>query len=230
MKSVNIFAIVSVILVLIILAVTLFFVLGNRNDKKPVDDTTDIFDCLTIDDLKDYIKDNKIKTYYFETDSCYIESMLVLGVDAVVEFSFQNNYTSQIKATYQIFECVDENAEEDNLKQIDVKSYQFTKKDKETIQEGFNKVKSGLEEKLGCKLEKYSLIPTREGLKIDDSEEEFYDGSFVREYSVRDKDGKLWILRFEASYGYSRATLIKLINDSEYDGFVPTVDITTKGD
>lgn len=222
MKKINLLAIIAIVLVAIIVAVTLFFVIGSHNNN----DTDDILSCSTTASVKEYIEQNKIEIYSFETDYCHISDVPVLGSEATVEFFFNGESTSQIKAYYTLFQCIDENASEEELESFDVMSYEFTQNDKKEITDAFDKVKKGVEKKLGCTLEKYDLIPTQNGLEIEDNEDKFYQGLFVREYSVRDSSGMLWLLRFEASYGMAQATLIKVVDDSGYEGFIPAIDMT----
>jgi len=223
MKKINFLAIIAAVLVVIIIAVTLFFVFGNRTEK---DNSGEILNCSTVADVKEYIEQNKIESYSFDTDYCYIGNISVLGSNSDVEFLFKNEATIQISVLYPLFQCIDENASEKELESFDVMSYEFTQNDKKDITNAFDKVKKGVENKLGCTLEKYDLIPTQNGLEIEDNEDKFYQGLFVREYSVRDRSGTLWLLRFEASYGLAQATLIKVVDDSGYEGFIPAIDMT----
>ena len=155
MKKINLLAIIAAVLIFVIIAVTLFFVFGNRTSK---DNNGEILSCSTVADVKEYIEQNKIESYSFDTDYCHIGNISVLGSNSDVEFLFKNEITIQISVLYPLFQCIDENASEEKLESFDVMSYEFTQKDKNDITNAFDKVKKGVENKLGCTLEKYDLI------------------------------------------------------------------------
>ena len=220
-KRVNLIAIFSIILIFVIVAVSLFIILGNKTS-----DNNEILNCSTITEVKEYIENNDIASYGFDSNYCHISDVSVMDLIADVEFLFKDEATAQITVFYDLFQKIDEDASQEELESFDVMTYKFTENDKKEIVNSFNKVKQNAENKFGCKFEKYDLIPTQEGLEIDNDENKFYEGLFVREYSVRDSYGMLWLLRFEASYGMARATLIKVVDDSGYEGFIPIVDMT----
>lgn len=220
MKRVNIIATFAVFILIVAAAITLFFVFNNNNGDY------DLLECKNISDVKEYIEDAKVESYNFEKDSAYLSNVDVLEYNADVEFHFYNEATAQIVSYFTLFQCVDENASEEELQNFDVMSYEFTDKDKEQINSNFNKIKGKFQEKIGCTFEHYDLIPTQEVLEIEDDESKFYKGLYVREYSVRDSYGVLWLLRLEASYGMSRATLYKVVDDSGYEGFISAIDMT----
>lgn len=224
MKKVNLLSIIAIVLFFSI-GVALFFVLGNKGNKS---DVNDVLDCSTLSEVKEYIEQNKVESYSFDTDICRMSNVSVLGCDASLDFYFENESTDQIKVYYTLFQCIDENASEEELESFDVMSYNFTQRDKEEIVKAFNNVKSSFERKIGCTLEQYDLVPAHEGVAIEDDDDKFYQGLLVKEYSVRDTSGILWLLRFEASYGMARATLIKVVDDSGYEGFIPKIDMTKK--
>ncbi len=223
MKSINLLAIIAIVLVVVIIAVTLCFIIGKNGEKN---DEIDVLNCSDLKEVKEFIEENEIEAYSFDTDYCHMSNVSVLNSEATVEIFFKNEATSQFKVYYTLFQCVDENASQEELENFDIMSYSFSQEDKDEINIAFDRVKKSFENKLGCILEQYDLIPTQEGVEVEDNDEKFYQGLLIKEYSVRDSWGTIWLLRLEASYGMARATLIKVVDDSGYEGFIPSVDMT----
>lgn len=217
MKKVNLLAIIAVILVAIIAATVVFIAVKDNKDD------TNILNFSTIDEVKNYAEDNNIEKYSFDNEYGCLREVEVLGSTADVEFYFSKGTTSQIVAKYIVFQHEYEYSEDES---VEIPLYKFTEKDKKEISEDFKVIKTAFEEKIGCTLEQFDALPTQEGITLDNSDEQFYQGLFIKEYSVRDKSGVLWLLRFEASNDFAVARLEKIIDDSSFDGFIPHIDLS----
>lgn len=226
MKKINILAIMGIALLLVVVVGILIFV--RKDDSKA--EESNILQAVSKSEVKQYIESNDIEKFSFDTNACYLGDVEVLGNGAQVEFFFdEKDETKQIVTYYTLFQYVNDKATEDEIESVEDNSlYDFTDKDKKKITELFDDVKKSFEEYVGCEIEQYDLIPTHEGVSTEDNDENFYQGNVVREYSVRDKAGILWLLRYEASYGSAEATLIKIVDDAEYEGFIPIVDMYNK--
>lgn len=226
MKKINLLAVMGVALLLVALAGILIFI---RRDNSNAEENA-ILQFVNKSEVQEYIKSNDIEKYSFDTNTCYLGEIEVLGKEAQVELFFdEKEETKQIVTYYTLFQYVNEKATENEIESVeDNELYSFTDKDKKKIEELFDEIKEMFGEYIGCELEQYDLLPTHEGVSLDDDDKSFYQGNVIREYSVRDRGGVLWLLRYEASYGNATATLIKLVDDSEYEGFIPTIDISNK--
>lgn len=224
MKKVNILAVIGIILILIVLAIV-FITFGNGKNEK-----NSILSAKNKAEVNEYIKSNKIELYGFESNHCYIDQINLLNSDSNMKIFFnENDETDQIVVDYTLFEYVNENISEEDIESTENETaYVLTNKDKEKIQKSFEKIKSAFEEYIGCEIKQYDLIPTYEGASTEDNDENFYSGNVIREYSVRDKAGALWLLRYEAANGGASATLMKIIDETEYEGFIPIVDMYNK--
>jgi len=226
MKKINLLAIMGVALFLVIVAGIFVFVC---KDDKPTEECI-ILGASNRTEVKKYIESNGIEKYSFDTNTCYLGEIEVLGKEAQVEFYFdEKEETKQIVTYYTLFQYVNEKATENEIESVeDNKLYSFTDKDKKKIEESFDEIKEVFGAYMGCELEQYDLLPTHEGVSLEDDAKSFYQGDVIREYSVRDKMGVLWLLRYEASYGNATATLVKIVDDTEYEGFIPVIDMSTK--
>ena len=252
MKSVNILAIAAVVLAVVIAIVVLLVVFANPNETR---NEVALLQCSTMTAVKEYAQRNEL-SYGDSVDGVIVENVPLFGTDSVVNFTFQDEAVSRINVEYVLFQLepgiapedvpeatakelpadLPEDISEDELFEImyeeieetnSVMQYVFTKEDREEIAKAFDAVKAGFEEYVGCgEITQYDVVPLGEGATAEDDEEKFYQGLFLKEYSVRDRNNVLWILRFHAAYGQSTAILSKIVDDSEYEGFIPVVDLT----
>ena len=190
---------------------------------------TDVLTCATRTAVEDFIEANKIKQYALDDASCIFNSLVVLDKEASVEVSFSEETVSRISAVWELFDghmahAAADQGEEDDV--VNADPYEFTQAEKDEVRASFDALREKLEERLGAKLEQYDILPVYEGAVLEDTEDQFYQGTHIREYSVRDKAGTLWILRFEACSGVVKASLVKLLDETGYEGFLPVVDLT----
>ncbi len=222
MKKVNLLAIAAIIL-LIIIAVVLLFCFGSHDER---DNKVDLLKCSTVSDVEDCIKHSEVEAYELTDDYCMIYGISLFGADSQVEYTFSGEAVSRINIDFTIFQDSFEGLSEEELESFDITQYQFAPEDKEIIQKAFDDVKTAFEQYVGCSIDHYDLIPAQIGTQIEDNEDLFYRGLLIREYSVRDRNNVLWLLRYQASYGMAHATLIKIVDDSGFEGFVPVIDMT----
>ena len=183
---------------------------------------------ITEREQEKYISENSIKSYSFDADIAYIRGIDLFGATADIEFLMTEENFDEISVGYMLFQPSTEVYENDVDVPDEVPIYQFTDKDKDDINKAFDVVKTGFEEYIGCTFEDYDLVPTVDSENLEKNEANFFDGKFIKEYSVRDSNGVLWIMQFEASYGSSTVVIHKLVNESGFDGFVPAIDLTKK--
>lgn len=222
MKKVNLLAIIAIILVVVV-AVVLLFCFGNRSES---DNKGDLLKCSTVSDVEDYIRRNEIKRYELNDDACAIDGISVFGANSIVEISFQDKAVSRINVDYTLFQDSFEGLSEEERESFDITQYQFSQENKERIDKAFNEIKISFEQYVDGSVDHYDLIPTQEGVSIEENEDLFYQGLLIKEYSLRDRNNVLWLLRYQAAYGMAHATLIKIVDETGYEGFVPIVDLT----
>ena len=228
MKKINFLAIIIAVLVVIVVGVTIFLVFGSNKDSE----NNIIYAGTNVDEIKSFIEDNNIKNYYFDKDSVFLYDVEIFGDDADVEIICSNDMIKTMTMNYTLFlpydedEKIDVDDTENDVADTEITYYEFTEKDKENIEKSFNKIKDELGKELGCSLEQYDIIPTQTGVELQDNADMFFKGLFVKEYSVMDKFGVLWFLRYEASYGVATATIVKVVNDESYKGIIPALDLT----
>lgn len=228
MKKINLLAVIGIVFLVFIVAGFMIWV--SKDGKKTEENQVFLLDNKS--DVEAYVDANSLQRYSFDIDECYLGDLQVLGHDAEVECYFdESNNISQLVVHYLLFQYTssDETGTEDEESE-DTSIYDFTDEDKKKIDESFQSIKKLLEKYLDCKLETYDVVPTYQEANTEDSDENFYQGNVIREYSIRDRAGILWLLRYEASYGSATATLEKVIDDSEYAGFIPAIDMFGKTD
>lgn len=194
-----------ILAVLILIAVGVFFVL----DKEPAN--TDIFACTTKTAVEDYLKNNKAEQYAMDDGQCRIQNLEVLDREAKVTVLFNAESASRTSAVWTLSDEI---------------AHEFTQAEKEKIGASFDAIKEKLEKKLGTQLEQYDLLPSFEGVVLEDTEEQFYQGAHIREYSIRDEMGALWLFRYEVCGGIAQVSLTRLFDETGYEGFIPAVDMT----
>lgn len=223
MKKVNLLAIIAIVLAAAAAVAVWFFCFGNRGEE---DTETALLNCSTVFDVEEYISAHGIETYELSTDFCAVNGVSLFGADAEVEFAIENEAVSRIRVKYTLFQDAFEELGETDLETYDITQYRFSQEDKEYIEKAFNDLKERFEQYVGGTLEQYDLLPAQEGVSTEENEELFYQGLQIKEYSVRDRNGVLWLLRYQAAYGMAHATLMKIVDDFDYEGFIPGVDLT----
>ncbi len=223
MKKAYIVAIVVIVLGIVITAVSMSF---EFNDSEEIEDKNELLKCLTVTEVKQFIDNHKVANYVLNDDDCFINDISVLGSECVSNFIFDGEAVSQIKVEYTLFQDAFEGLSDEEMENYDFSQYKFSEEHKKLISDAFHNIKTEFESFVGCTISQYDVIPTQVGVSYEDSDDRFYQGHLVREYSVRDRNGVLWLLRYKAAYGTAHATLIKVVDDSGYDGFMPIVDLT----
>lgn len=212
------------ILVAVLLAIVCFIVFGIKGGS---DKNLDILSVSNKEELQEYVSNNKIESYGFDEDVAYIRDIKIFDKTADIEFLMTDDVVDEIDVYFTLFQIgMDEEYENDTDVSDDTVEYQFTDKDKEQINKSFEIIKTSFGDYLGCSFEKYDVIPIENSESLENNEENFYAGKFLKEYSVRDKDGVLWIMRFEASYGSATTVIYKLVDESGFDNFIPSIDLT----
>lgn len=217
MKKVNLFAVAGIVIATIVAVVLLVSFSG----KKEKETTLDIFECSNVSEIKEYAEKNKVQYYGNDDDSLTISNSNVLGYDTEVVFFLIDEEVYKSEAYIPLFEYVSEEAQDDY-------NYKFSEEDKKDIEESISEVLSRLGNEFGCTIEQYDIVKNGKDVTYDNEEEAFFDGLITREYSIRDKEGRLWLLRIAAYQNYSNAILIQVADESNYEGFIPSVDLSSE--
>ena len=221
-KTIIIISVLAVVLVALICVITF---VPKSNSVKNID----ILALSAEDDFKEYISNSNIESYSFDKDLAYVNDIELFNKEADIEFYMTDEGFSEINVCFVLFpEEADDEYETDDEVSDDIPEYQFTEKDKNNINKSFEAIKEGFEEYIGCKFTEYDMVPIESLQGVKNNEENFFNGKFLKEYSVRDSDGILWIMRYEASYGSATTVIHKVVNESGYEGFVPGIDLTKK--
>ena len=219
-------AIIIGILALVLVALICVIIFGPKPEE--TSKNVDILALSNRADLEKYMSENSIKSYSFDDDIAYVRSIELFGASADIEFLMADDVLDEISVGYVLFQPALDEYENDTDVPDDVPVYQFTDKDKEDINKGFGAIKAEFEKYIGCVFEDYDLVPTVDSENLEKSEANFFDGKYIKEYSVRDSKGILWIMQFEASYGSSTVIIHKFVDETGFEGFVPAIDLTKK--
>ena len=182
-------------------------------------------------ELEEYIEKEEIDIYSFNIDMAYIGGITLFDTESEIEFYMHNGAVTEMNAYFLLFQPEMSEMTEPPAEEAEPEAtqpYVFTDGEKAEIEAAFQTVKKGFEEYVGCSLKNYDIIPTHDTETLEDNDAAFYAGEFMKEYSVRDSNGILWILRYEASIGYASAILYKIVDETGFEGFVPSVDMTKK--
>lgn len=224
----KILVILGCIVLIISIAVASYFLFFVPKDEAQPQKQDDMLALSTKDEIEEYIDKNRINIYGLEEDVFYLLGVEVLGQGADVEFYFNENNVNEINVTYYLFfpGLNEEHYDETEIVENEGTIYQFTQEDKDDITNKFNTIKDNFEQYVGAYFEMYDLIPTHTVESLEDTDESFYNGDFIKEYSVRDASGVLWIMQYEASVGTSTVNIKKIIDETDYEGFIPIIDLT----
>ena len=222
MNKVKLIAIITSV-VLVVIAGVLLLTLGRNSVEY------DLLSCNTKGMLEDYIDGNKITNYVLDEQHCSFNSLSIFGRESSAEVLFDNDAIEQISVSWELYDPIkilvangEITEEQANTEYV----HKYTQEEIESLNLSFASLKKEMENRFGIILEHYDLIPTYDGASLEDNAEHFLNGSYIREYSVRDKSGVLWFLRFEICGGIGHASLIKLIDETGYEGFIPILDMT----
>lgn len=244
MKKVLIIAIGIILLVAIVLGIV--FLLPSKNASE---DTIDFSKTNATEFFKEL--DEKGTEYTKLDESSYIiPEQTVMNTKADVYIQVQNDKIIEATSNYLLFSDIDysndfgavrddESAGQDDMEEeIEsedsnteiVKEYKYSSKEKKEIQSEIDNLKKSFETKLGCgELTNYSLTPfiETEGIEIpDDDLEKVLKGYYQMEYSVRDKEGRLWFLWIYSPYtGVMEASVTMIDSPDEYQDFEPIINM-----
>ena len=212
------------ILLVILISLICIIVFGPKTNKGK---NLDVLSISSRSEIENYIEQNNIETYSFDEESACISNIDLFDFKADVNFIIFNDNVDEINIGFLLFQYTSGTEyENDTDVPEEVPVYQFTDKDKNEISKTFNSIKKHFESYLGCTFEDYDVVPTINFEDIENNEDNFFDGKFVKEYSVRDGNGVLWIMRYEASYGSASVEIYKIINETGFEGFIPAIDMT----
>lgn len=244
MKKVLIIAIGIILLVAIVLGIV--FLLPSKNESE---DSIDFSKTNATEFFKEL--DEKGTEYTKLDESSYIiPEQMVMNTKADVYIQVQNDKIVEATSNYLLFSNIDysndfgavrddesagqddmeEEIESENSNTEIVKEYKYSSKEKKEIQSEIDNLKKSFETKLGCgELTNYSLTPfiETEGIEIpDDDLEKVLKGYYQMEYSVRDKEGRLWFLWIYSPYtGVMEASVTMIDSPDKYQDFEPIINM-----
>lgn len=243
MKKVLIIAIGIVLLVAIVLGAV--FLLPS---KQPTEPTID-FSKSTTSELFKELEDNGTEYTKLDEITYIIPEQVLLNSKSDIYIQVKNEKIVEVSTNYLLFSNTDysndmgvvaddESAGQDGSEEeienenttVEEKEYKYSTKNKKEIQSEIDNLKKSFEIKLGCgELTNYSLTPfiETEGIEIpDDDLEKVLKGYYQMEYSVRDKDGRLWFLWIYSPYtGVMEASVTMIDSPDEYQDFEPIINM-----
>lgn len=199
------------VVVLAIIGVVLFLIFGGGADK------TELLNCTTRGQVQAFFDEAKAENGYINDAQCYMENVELFGRKATVDVSFNGDLVSDLQVNWILHHL---DFSEDETAQT------FGESDRKIVSEEFENLRKEFSKYLGAELVQYDLAPAYMDAPLEDSDEQFFLGNHLREYSVRDRSGNLWILEMSASYGMAVARLRKVVDESGYVGFIPALDLT----
>lgn len=209
----KIIIIVAIVVLVLAIAVTAILFFDNKKNEDPT-----LLNCSTKAEIDSLIESEKIEATVVRDNYIRIDSYEILSSKAKVEIIYSDDDSFySFSLLFDLF--IHEFAEGE-------KEYKFSSKDKEKIEDEFNDIKIAFGEYLGCELERYDIVPAKDIEKLEDTDEAFYNGDIIREYSVRDENGMLWILSYSAVNGTAQAKLEKIVDEGGFEGFIPSIDLT----
>ena len=220
--------ILSILVVIITIVLVLIFsgILPNNSkvDSSKLeseDSFNEFLYCNNKSEIEQLLKKGEF-TSGLEENIYYINSVSMLNGTADVEITLEEDIVKGIRSYFLLF--VSENITEETT------VYEFSDKEIEQIEESFKKIKTAFEKFVDCgEIKQFDSVPAhvaQDGETVpEEIEEQFYQGFIIKEYSVLDATGVLWILRFEASNGSASAILNKIVDQTEYEGFLPIIDL-----
>ena len=243
MKKKTLVIIVSILLVVVFCTVSVIVLLHNKTPHKDSMtageelSTESVLSFLSKEDIDNYIDGELEKDSfdYCEDNYCYLSNVTVLDNKSDVEIILDGKKIDALTATIEFyFKDIsegDKSEENDEKNEDDVEpitpTYSFSEKERNEIENKYNIIKNSFERFLKCgEIKTYDLIATHNEDSVSkDEAERFYSGDAIKELSVMDDQNILWLFRFEASNGSASVTILKIINQSEYSGFIPIIDM-----
>lgn len=222
MKKVNLIAIIVCVVIAVIIGV-LLLTSGNSSAK------IDLLSCNSKATVTQFIEENKINSYTMDESHCTLNNLAVFGKESNVEVLFDSDTVSRMSVSWELYDPIKEMIANGQVTEEEMETeqqHEYTQAEKDDVLSMFNSLKQRFAESLDVELVQYDLIPSYDGASLEDSDEQFFQGSHIREYSVRDSAGILWLLRFEICGGIARVNLFKLADETGYEGFIPVVDLT----
>jgi hypothetical protein len=200
----------------------------KENAEVPEKVSLGIMEITDRAELEAYLEEKQLvedRDYTITPELCNLYGQNLLDSMADIEIAFEGERILWINARFDVFL---HEFSEDEMIDESVTEYSFTEAEKEQITKSFDALREQLECYYGCQLSKYDLVPILDlgGSSITDPEKAFYDGLVLREYSVRDSNGILWLLRCDAFNGIASAVLYKIVDEYGYENFIPIVDMT----
>lgn len=222
MKKVNLIAIIVCVVIAVIIGV---FLLTSGNSSAKID----LLSCNSKATVTQFIEENKIDSYTMDDSHCTLSNLALFGKESNVEVLFDYDTVSRMSVSWELYDPFKEmfaNGQGSEEELGTEYQYEYTQAEKEDVLSTFNSLKQRFQEKLDVELVHYDLIPSYDGASLEDNDEQFFQGSHIREYSVRDRAGILWLFRFEICGGIAQVDLFKLADETGYEGFIPVVDLT----
>ena len=222
MKKVNLLAVIAVALVLVACVVAFMFFLNNKPKEE---DNVALLKYASVEEIENYIRDNEINNFFLSETNCLLENVDVLGKVTNVEYTLSQGSVLVANANYVLFQYADENVSDEELDSLDLLEYTFTDKDIKEINQRYDELLALFEGTVNCEFEQFDAIPVYDN-NFEKSDKDFYKGLFIKQYSVRDENGVLWFVSFEARYGSAYATISRVNDESNYEGYIPIIDMT----
>ena len=206
-----------------LLAVTMLLCGCKKEAKVPEKVSLGILETTDRSAVEAYFEEKQLiaeQDYYITAENCSLYEYALLSNQANVEITFEGDRVLQMQAYFELFL---HEFPEDAISL----GYSFTQEEKEQISKEISSFLEQLGRYFNCELTEYDLVPIVSlDAESSDPEQAFYEGKILREYSVRDRNGILWLLRFDAFDGMATATLYKIVDESGYENFLPIVDLT----
>lgn len=206
--------------------------LFTNNDKESLSQTEtvnkkekDILSFSAKEEISSFIEQNDIESFE-EDNCCYLLGTEVFEMDSDAIITYDGDYVKYINVDFLLYERTYSDTELENIPEDGFTAEAFSKEEIKKIEDAFSSFKKKFENYINSdELTVYDVISTGD-TSVQNDEEGFYKGKTVKQYSIRDKNGTLWILNFSASHGSSIASLRKVLEESDYSGFIPNIDMT----
>ena len=234
--------IVTAIILFIAIVIGIIFLIPS---KKETEDTINLSKVNASDFIKE-LEEKKIDYTKLDDSSYVIPSQSFFDSETDIFVYTKKEVISEITANYSIFSnedysgdlgivLDDEDAGQDGSAEEQEtegkkEEYRYSSNDKKKIKKEIESLRKCFETKLGCgELTRYSLTPfvETEGLDIpEDDLEKVLLGYYQMEYSVRDKDGRLWFLWIYSPYtGVMEASITMIDSPDDYQDFEPIINM-----
>lgn len=170
---------------------------------------TDVWMCQTADDVERYVQSYSAQDITRVAGSIYLDAAPLWDTTARVEWRLDEDAVAHIAAICTLPSAAKES---------------YTESEIQTMTQAFQTIKTKWETMLGCTVTRCDAIPTQEDVTDTVTDAAFLNGAYIREYSVRDSSGVLWLLRWAATPQSATVTVHKIIDMTGYEYFKPGVD------